>query len=401
MLNKALRIQDIDTIYAMRTYIRHIHEQIAQLYSKSNLRCNITLYRGQQMKNNEFEELKKNQGGLLFFNNFLSCSDNLNVAKVFANGNANDPTKTRVIFVIEINRLVKNNVKFANIHRISAHKEEKEWLFSVGSIFRIGWLMKLNNDGIWYINLHLTHERDLELTSLTQYMRNFIKSQNLLIELGKLMWEMGKYEQTEKLYLEALKAEHEWQRRSGILNRLGMICWKKNDLEKAHDFYQQALEIDQQHMSENDPSFSSIYINLGLIYLNQGKLDLAEQHFQHAYQLDLASKYPKKEWLSTYYNNMASVLAAQEKYEEALSYHEHSLKTRLEHLPSVHPLIALSHNNIAIILMRLNRLSEAYEHSQKAVNIASQSLLTTHPDTKLYKENLDLISESIQQMNSL
>ncbi|CAF0713579.1 unnamed protein product [Adineta steineri] len=396
MLNKALRIQDIDTIYAIRTYIRHLHEQLVQLYSKSDSCSTTTLYRGQLMTNSDFEELKQNQGGLLFFSNFLSFSENLSVAKTFANNNSNDPTKTGVIFALQANHSPTNNVAFANIHQYSCFEDEKEWLFSIGSIFHIGWRMKFNNDGIWYVKLNLTNERNLQSLGLARHISNFIKSQNLLIELGKLMWEMGEYEQTEKFYRKALETEDDWRCRSGILNRLGMIYWKKNEIEQALHFYQQALTIDRQHLPENDPSMSSIYNNLGLLYRNQGKLNEARENFQRACQLDLNSIKPKKEWLGSYYNNMASVFAAEENHSKALFYHNKAFKIRREVLPSKHPLIALSHNNIAISLMRLNRLSEAFEHCRIAVNIASQSLPAMHEDTILYQENLEFIRQSMQ-----
>ncbi|CAF1445515.1 unnamed protein product, partial [Rotaria sp. Silwood1] len=61
MLNKALRKQTIDTLYAMRVFIRHLHEQLDELGAKSRISSKTTLYRGQAMANHEFEELQTNR----------------------------------------------------------------------------------------------------------------------------------------------------------------------------------------------------------------------------------------------------------------------------------------------------------------------------------------------------
>ncbi|CAF4886509.1 unnamed protein product, partial [Rotaria magnacalcarata] len=67
MVNKALRVQDIETLYKLRTFIRDLHSQITEYYEIQNLeraeiRC---LYRGQGMLKSEFNKIKSNIGGLL------------------------------------------------------------------------------------------------------------------------------------------------------------------------------------------------------------------------------------------------------------------------------------------------------------------------------------------------
>ncbi|CAF3408607.1 unnamed protein product [Rotaria sp. Silwood2] len=84
VLNRALRLQNIDVILKMGFFIQDLHRQIEQLYSKKNQTADLTLYRGQGMSNTEFEKLKKNEGGLLAFNNFLSTSYDEEVSIAFA-----------------------------------------------------------------------------------------------------------------------------------------------------------------------------------------------------------------------------------------------------------------------------------------------------------------------------
>ncbi|CAF1399039.1 unnamed protein product, partial [Rotaria sordida] len=99
MLNKALFQQDIDTMYAMRVFIKDLHWQLVQLSNQNPLREKneiLTLYRGQKMRRNHFEDIKTNLRGLISFYNFLSTSGDREVALLFAAhfDHANEPLST-------------------------------------------------------------------------------------------------------------------------------------------------------------------------------------------------------------------------------------------------------------------------------------------------------------------
>ena len=77
LLNRALRIQDIQVILKMGFFLRDVHRHLEELYSKLDQNKIITVYRGKTMSNAEFDEIKNKQdGGLLAFNTFLSTSIN-------------------------------------------------------------------------------------------------------------------------------------------------------------------------------------------------------------------------------------------------------------------------------------------------------------------------------------
>ncbi|CAF4802472.1 unnamed protein product, partial [Rotaria sp. Silwood2] len=72
MLNKALRTQEISTLYVLRTFIRDLHNQLMEFCNTLNVREPLILYRGQQMFTSDFDKLRTNQGGLLSVKSFLS-----------------------------------------------------------------------------------------------------------------------------------------------------------------------------------------------------------------------------------------------------------------------------------------------------------------------------------------
>jgi hypothetical protein len=83
MLNKALRTQDTETILKMGGFLRDLHYQIERLYLEIKPCDPITLFRGQGMLHTQFDKAKKNEGGLLSFNKFLSTSVDHQVGYIY------------------------------------------------------------------------------------------------------------------------------------------------------------------------------------------------------------------------------------------------------------------------------------------------------------------------------
>ncbi|CAF1311292.1 unnamed protein product [Adineta steineri] len=78
MLNRALRLMNGDTITRMGFFIGDLHRQIEQLhreqYAGTTAANTFTVYRGQGLSIEDFEQTMKTKGGLISFNNFLSTS---------------------------------------------------------------------------------------------------------------------------------------------------------------------------------------------------------------------------------------------------------------------------------------------------------------------------------------
>ena len=122
MLNKALRLMDIDIIVKMGFFISDLHKDITILhseqYSKQDQLNSFVVYRGQALSQTDFNQLKNIQGGLLAFNNFLSMSYDYAVSHAFAESNLEDHDLVGVLFRIIINPSTSSS-PFANIKSIS------------------------------------------------------------------------------------------------------------------------------------------------------------------------------------------------------------------------------------------------------------------------------------------
>ncbi len=145
MLNRALRLMEVDRIIKMGFFIQDLHNHIAELYAEQygghHHSDSFIVYRGQGLSLTDFDQLIKTKGGLMSFNNFLSTSLDRAVSFAFADSNKDNPDLVGVLFEITINPSISSTF-FANIHDVSAYQKEEEILFSMHSVFRIGQVKK-------------------------------------------------------------------------------------------------------------------------------------------------------------------------------------------------------------------------------------------------------------------
>jgi hypothetical protein len=176
MLNRALRLMEVDLITTMGFFVRDLHEHIATLHSEqyggqshSNL---FIVYRGQGLSQADFDQLQTLQGGLLAFNNFLSTSKNYGVSLKFARRTINASNNVCVLFMMKIDPSI-SATPFANVRNASYYEGEEEILFSMHSVFRIGQVKQIekNNNRLWQVELTLTGDHDPQLQELTKSMQ--------------------------------------------------------------------------------------------------------------------------------------------------------------------------------------------------------------------------------------
>lgn len=393
-LNNSLRIMDVDTIYAFRIVIRHIHKQLSTLAKESNYGEPLILFRGLHVSNSIFEQLKSNVGGLLSISHFLSTSSNYNVACMYA-GEGSRQT-TAILMIIIVDSSIQLNVPFANIEAQSNFEEgENEYLFSMGSVFRIVSVEYKEEKQFYEVVIALTADNDPRLTQLTNYNRHKIDQQPVLIMLAMLMYDIGKFDKSIQFYNMALNEEDAWANRSAILNNIGLNYDCMDEIDKALDYYQQSFLIDQAHLATDDPSLSTTIHNIGTVYYKKKNLDCAIEYFERAVQIDLASPSQNKENIARIYSNIGKVLGEQGKLTEKLKYARRALDMRLDILPQAHPDIAASYNNLASVLYQLDELEEALEYAMLAENIATRCHPSNHPDLKLYRRTASFMREKV------
>ena len=176
MLNRALRMSDVDIIIKMGFFIGDLHRQIEELHKEQfgghQAGKILTVYRGQGLSKADFQKMKETKGGLMSFNNFLSTSKDRDVSLAFAESNASNPDLVGILFVMTIDPS-KSTTPFASINGISYFPEEDEVLFSMHTVFRIHDIKSMGeNQRLFQVDLTLTGENDdKDLRKLTDRIR--------------------------------------------------------------------------------------------------------------------------------------------------------------------------------------------------------------------------------------
>ena len=175
LLNRALRISDVDIIIRMGFFIGDLHRHIEELHRKqfdNHLAgTTLTVYRGQGLSKTDFEGMLKTREGLISFNNFLSTSKDRNVSLAFTESIHSNPDLIGILFVMTIDPS-KSSTPFASINTVSNFWTEQEVLFSMHTVFRIDDIKPMSeNLRLFQVELTLTSEDDKNLVLLTNHIR--------------------------------------------------------------------------------------------------------------------------------------------------------------------------------------------------------------------------------------
>ncbi|CAF4653032.1 unnamed protein product, partial [Rotaria socialis] len=389
-MNFALRTQDMEIIMKMGFFIRDLHEQLATMYKKQVDQQKVLVFRGQGILLNEFDKIRKNIGGLISFNVFLSTSTNIEISLNFAKGAENDPKLVPVLFRMHIDP-TKSSVPFADVTKCSSFSYEKETLFSMHTIFRIVDVRR-NEGQYWNIILSLTSDTDPELMKLTDHLRQEIGGGSHLQQLGNLMLKMGKFDRAKYMFTTERNITNEgtWFEQIRFNHQLGYIFRENGEFVKALSYYEKALDIQKANLPKNHSSLAPIYNNIASVCYSIGDFSRALSFYKTALDIELKSLPSDHRNLSNTYNNLGSVHCSIGDYSIALQFFTKTLGIRQKTLPDNHPDMASIYNNIGSVYNSLGEYTKALAHYQKAIDIQEKTLLSTHIDLATSYSNIGI-----------
>jgi tetratricopeptide (TPR) repeat protein len=377
----------------MAFFICDLHRHIAQLHEEQSkdFPKEFTVYRGQGMSLEMFEKMKKTKGGLLSFNNFLSTSIAEKVATGFVNAALKDPTSVGVLFIITVDPSI-SSAPFAGLDKVSYYQKlEKEILFSMQSIFRIGNINETNNNRLWRVHLTMTSDSDQQLNKLIERMREEIQGPSALYRLGALMIKLGEFVKAEEIYKALQERTFDELEKANLYYQLGSVNDNQSKYDKSLTFYQHALAIYLKHLSSDHQNIATCYNNIGLVYDNMNDYQKALPFYEKAleiYRKTLSDDHPN---MAASYNSIGLVYNSLGDYSQALSFCKRALDSFEKNLPPTHPMLATSHNNIGLVYANMKNYSEAIKSHKRAVDIGQQTLPPNHPNLQVYKKNLESV----------
>jgi tetratricopeptide (TPR) repeat protein len=356
MVNRALRLMEVDLITKMGFFVRDLHEHIAALHSEQydgqSHSDSFPVYRGQGLSQADFNQLQTTQGGLLAFNNFLSTSLDQAVSHAFAESITSNPDLIGVLFVINIDPSI-SSTPFAKVKNVSYFQGEEEILFSMHSVFRIGQVKQIekNNNRLWQVDLTLTGDHDPQLQELTESMQDETKGPTGWYRLGRLMMTVAQFDKAQQVFEMILDRTTDEKEKGEIYHYLGWIKKDQGKYTEAIAYYEKSLKICQKTLPANHPHLATSYNNIGGVYNNMGE------------------------------------------YSKALSYYEKALEIDQKTLPANHPLLATSYNNIGLVYKNMGEYPKALSYLERALEIKQRSLPPNHPSIKDVKESIEIVKK--------
>ncbi|CAF2097341.1 unnamed protein product [Rotaria magnacalcarata] len=314
-----------------------LHLQLKQLHQQqsANFKKSFTVYRGQGMTKEDFQNLLDSKGGLLSFSNFLSTSMEQKVGMEFVERTMKkNKDIVGVIFIMTIDqsKLSTSNTPFAMIDEHSAIPSEKEILFAMHTVFRVVEIKQTaKNNRLWEVHLTITDDNDPQLSTLTNCIKEEIRGSTGWHRMGQLMIKVGHFDLAEELYQELLKNA-------------------STDSDGAHIYHQLGYLKDQQ---EDDASLAPTYGAIGLVYDSMGEYSKALEFYEKALKIKEISLPPTHPDLATSYNNTTTAYYGMDQYSKAFSYLEKALTIYQNSLPPTHHYIKEVMNDIDSVKKKL------------------------------------------------
>lgn len=279
LLNRALRMQEVDIVYKCRFMLKLLCQQLAQLQqqqSSQDLPIEI-VYRVQKCPSEELEKLRNGVGRLIAMSSFLSTSIGEDVSTNFGNMNGNQCDGEQwLLYEITITPDVQRSHTFAYIGEkgLSINPDEMEVLFTPGAVFRVDSMPQfVPNKSIWRINLSLATNKQCKeventMNSLRQTNAHF---PNTLLTLGAVLAEIGHFNSSLRFYQILLQkrlpqsSNLPYSLAACVYSDIGALYYERGKYDQAIHFADRALEIDWRCRPKNMMSLLKDCMNRGVI----------------------------------------------------------------------------------------------------------------------------------------
>ncbi|CAF3599407.1 unnamed protein product [Rotaria socialis] len=401
MLNRALRMLDMEVMIKLGFFIQSLHLQLEQLHQaqSANFQQAFTVYRGQELSQKDFQNLLDSKGGLLSFNNFLSTSKERDVATLFVQEfvpNNKDIVSVLFIMTIDPTTISTSITPFAMIHEHSAISSEQEILFTMHTVFRVVEIQQTTkNNRLWEVQLTITDESDPQLAGLTDHIKEEVQDSTGWRRMGKLMLQVGHFDQAEELYNELLENASTDSDRAHVYHQLGYLKNDQGKYPEAAKFYEKSLAIKRKTLPEDSASLAATYGNIGGVHYNMGEYSKALEFYEKDLEITKISLPANHPSLATSYNNIGLVYDNMGEYSKALEFYEKSLEITKISLPANHPSLATSYNNIGSVYDSMREYSKALEFYEKDLEITKISLPENHPALATSYNNIGSVYDNM------
>jgi tetratricopeptide (TPR) repeat protein len=393
MLNKALRIQNIDLLFLFRFVIGDIYQQL----TRNQCQSYVLVYRGQVISNDELNSLRRSIGKFISTTSFFSTSINRHEAITFLNSSDISNDLYRVLFIINADPCVVKSKSFADISSFSDLSIESEVLFMIGCVFHLINIHYDDVEQIWMIRMELCDDDEHDLKKLFNYLKKEYgcgENEVNLCSFGNLLHRMGKYDLAEKIYYRVLvQLQSNDPSLSDLCYSLGMVSKDKNEYDYSLECFKNSLEIILRTNPSNYIGIGGLYCCIGNVHVEKGNDNKAMECYNKAIESYSQVHAANYSHMAAVYNGIANIYCHQKQYTQALHHYKLSLILQEEYLSFDHSDIAMNLDSIGVVYRHLGEYDLAMSYHNQSIEIRLKSLPPQHPDIAINYKNIGLLHE--------
>ena len=393
MVNQALRDMDITTIAHMGFFIRSLHKQIQTLYSQQcaqqRLSHRIVVYRGQAISKSDFENLRQNSNGFIWFNTFLSTSLKESVALSFAKNALGKTDSISVVYEMDIDAS-RNSVPFALIKDKSYFRDEEEILFSMHTRFRIEKVAEMaGHPEIWKIHLRLTEQLDEKMRQNLDFLRRESAPDAVgWLRLAFFCMKFKEYRQAKVIYQMVLDEQPRDKQREHIFHNLGLINMEMNNNEEALRLITEAINIETRLGGRNSSELLKLYNNRAVIYQRNKDFPEALAEQEKILQRRRETLPPDDLDFAASFHSFGSIYFDLNQHKKALKYFLAELEIYKKHSFICTPELDQNYQSITLTYLQLGEYVEAEKFAQLCLEVRE----------KIFANNRISIGETFQTL---
>ena len=147
--------------------------------------------------------------------------------------------------------------------------------------------------------------------------------------------------------------------RAELLENLGVLCWRSKDYSKALDHYRRALDIRTNLQGQQHPDVVLPIDDMGHVYQERSQHAIALQHYRRALAIRQKALGPEHPDVAISFGNIGNVYLAQNNYDKALEHLSKSLKITEKTWGSGHPKAVPALSSIGNVYMNQGRYKDA------------------------------------------
>ena len=374
ILNKALRIQDINILFLYRFFLQDLCKQLEQLQRRQD-QIPFSVYRGQSMSKKELNSLKKSEGRFISNFSFLSTSLDAKVSHMFVSHKRGD--LCRVLFQIYVHSASSYSAKpFANISSQSPFKDEQEILFMPGIIFRLVDIRQENE--ITIIQMKLYNENyDADMERLLEHMQIENDKYHQCFKFGHVLLAARMYDQAEQFYSRMLNMLDDAHPLAAELwGSMGLVKKARGQIESSSEWLNKSLKRYEQ--MEDRTGVAKCFQALANIDRTRDKVDEAIDKYNRAFNIFLKLPGNHDKSIADCFNGLGACHSRRHEFTEALQYYFDALAIQTKILPHIHPDRANTINNIGNAYFGNGACDHALQYMEQALHILMKSLTSVH-----------------------